>query len=323
MTQQSHITLIRKTVGYSSLLIAIIIVIGLFFVNYLNEIAFLIGITVYFLLKLIIKSFSRIREYVENFSKTIKFAKTPLLLMVIIALCLLIINQPLHMYILPCRGINYRVIAIPETTQLNNIRIQEYVTLKDKNSIFTFRPPQNWIEVNLNNQTEFQLPERTATIENRGFLLKEVAFSPPIPCNGYYESQTSVKLVDFPLNSFYAAHDVQGLQRLPYLNTETITWNSDNLDVKFGYIPPPYQFLQTLLRPLIGASLLNQWLIGIIGIIGTFVFVPFISPVFTEIAQSAIKNKINNTQKATKPTAKLIVSDKGDEKEIEIKNGKK
>ena len=209
----------------------------------------------------------------------------------------------------------YRVVVIPETPQLTGIKIQEYVILSDDAG---FTPPANWVNVSIDNQVGFQLPERKAIIENRGFILKEVVVPPPaIYCD--YLDNTLVELDDFPINTFYAAHYARDIQKYPYIDTETITWNSGDLEVRFGFIPPPFQFFQPLLNPLIGASSLNQWVVGIIGVIGAVIFTPIIKPVLTDTAQKALKTKINDAEKLPKPTAKLIISDKGDEKEIEIK----
>jgi len=304
MSQQNTFSSARKIIGYVSLALLFFVVVGLFSVNFIAGFGVIAGAIVYFLLV-----------------KFLKFigGKSLLLLAFIATSCLVFLSVFLFSrgFLLPplppqCPISYYRIVASPQTNQLKSIKIQEFVVLRENTS---FTPPSSWMPTYVDNQTGFQLPEKVATIEQKGFLLKEVSFQSSISCS----SSTFVELNDFPLNSFFAAHYARDLQKYPYVGTETITWNSSFENVRFSYITPPFQMVKPILNPLVGASSVNQWFMGFVGIIGAVIFTPFIKPVLAEIAQKSIKNKISNADVQTKQTVKLIVSEKGEEKEIEVK----
>lgn len=308
MTQQTRITQISKIVGYLAVVILIILVVGLLATNYHNGIVVIIGIVISYPL------FKLLQYIIENLSKTrYKILGIGSLFIFLVAGCLILLFSflPQNAAPRPCPYSYYRVVLSPETPKLDRINIQEYVIL---NTLVMSTPPADWTPVDINNQTGFSSPVSEAKIENHGFLLKEVTI-PSIGCS----LDVNVELHDFPLNTFYEAHYAEGLQKYPYIDTETITWNAPGTDVKFSYIPPPFQLVKPLLTPLIGASSLNQWLIGIIGVIGSVIFVPIIQPVLIDAAQKAFKNKINGAKKPTKRTTKVIISEKDDKKRMKKK----
>jgi len=302
MTQQKILPSSLKAIRVMSLIILIVVMAGLFSVNYINSIAIIAGAIIYFLLVKLLRLVG---------GRNLLLLVFILFGFVITFVFSFLFYLPLNS-IRPCEVSYYRVVATPKTPQLNGITIQEFVIPKNSMS---FTPPVDWTATYIGSETGFSLPEIEATIENRGFLLKEASFRSSIYCS----DKVNVELHDFPLNSFYAAHYAQGLEKFPYIDTETITWNSSDESVRFSYVTPPFQIVKPILNPLMGASSMNQWLMGFIGIIGTVIFAPIIKPVFTEIAQKSIKNKISSPDVQTKQTAKLIISEKGEEKEIEVK----
>lgn len=307
MTEKNTQTSTKKFLGFIILIFVISLVLGLFSINYISGIAIIGGILISFpvvgLLKYIVKHFPKITP------------TTGIILLLVISQVIFFVFFTLnayHPYVPTCDISDYRITAIPESSQLTSITIQEYVVPKD---VKKFNPPSSWITSSIDNQEGFSLPERKATIQNRGFLLKEVIIEPSISCS----DDVFIELNDFPRNSFYAAHYAKDLQKYPYVDTETVTWNPESRVVKFSYIIPPFQVVSPLLTPLVGASNINQWIVGLIGIIGALIFTPIIKTVFTESAQKYLKDKLSDSEITPKQTAKLIISEKGDEKEVEIK----
>ena len=300
-------------IAVANLILLIVIIVGLFAVNYTSGLGVLVGVIIYFPLVKFLKFVG---------GKKISFSLFILIGFLATFLCTIRSRLPLLLPS-PCEASYYRVVVKPETAQLNKILIQEFVI--PNNNVYS--PPSSWTAINIGNETGYSLPEIEATIKNRGFLLKEASFQSSIPFH-YYCGYTDVELNDFPLNTFYAAYYAEDLKKYPYIDTETITWRIANpwfmwftpsRNIKFSYITPPFQMVKPLLTPLIGASLLNQWLIGIISILGTAIFTPIIKPVLIDIAQKSIKNRVGSSESQVKQTAKLIISEKGDVKEVEIK----
>jgi len=280
MGQQRLFSNLLKIFGVICLIVLIVLVAGLFSVNYTNGVAIVVGIIISLAL--------------NRFLKFVKWRK--LLILILLIPCLLVLFIGFIIFRFgpleatkppPCPFLHYRVVAMPETPHLDSIKIQQLVTL-DNNVSFT--PPSTWAQTYIDNQPAYRLPDIEATIDQRGFLLKEVSFqSSSVWCN----ITEDVELDDFPLNSFYAAHDAQDLQRHPYIDTETITWGSLSSTITFSYITPPFQEVRALLTPVLGASSLNQWLIGIIGMVGTLIFSPIVKPVLTDNFQKSIKDSFS------------------------------
>jgi hypothetical protein len=176
------------------------------------------------------------------------------------------------------------------------------------------------------------LPARQVTGANRGLLLRELSIAPlqnaslsGVVLRTDTCSSASAELTDFPRGSFYAARDAEKLKRYPYVDTETITWSIRSLrrGVVFSYILPPFQHLRPILAPFIGVTSLSQWVIGLLGFIGAIALTPIVKPVLLEIAKKRFKSWMEKEpSKSPKRTVPLIVSGKGEEKEIEISEDK-
>jgi len=172
-------------------------------------------------------------------------------------------------------------------------------------------------------------PVRHVTGTNKGLLLIEVSIVPlqdaPIRKRAVLRTRTcrnaSVEVRDLPIGSFYAARDSEDLKQYPYIDTETIVWSARSLErgIAFAYIRPPFQHMRSILRPFIGVSSLSQWIIGLLGFIGAIVVTPLVKPVLLDVAKKRFKSWIEKQPpKSPKRTAPLVVSGKGEEKEIEI-----
>lgn len=154
---------------------------------------------------------------------------------------------------------------------------------------------------------ELELPDKT--------LLKgELCGSKGCPSN-------EIILSDFPEGSFYAAKNAQDLQSLKYIDTSTTSWSVLDLDsgVTFAYIPQPFYNFRNILFPFLGISQINEWMIGLLGLILTFFVTPIVLPVINDEIKQRILRLFKKPVIDEKPTKlKIIVSPSGDEKEIEV-----
>ncbi len=160
-------------------------------------------------------------------------------------------------------------------------------------------------DVTVGDQTEYNgltvtYPERTVESAQRGFLLREATLEPlgrgyresfelSLPdgtematslCSGGSCPLTLVRLEDFAARSFVDARGATNVVSEPYLNTETISWSTRSLSrgVTFAYMPPPLHHLRPLIGPLIGASGVSEWVVGLVGMFGTAVATPVVRP---------------------------------------------
>jgi|GEM_PF-4135976 hypothetical protein len=184
----------------------------------------------------------------------------------------------------------------------------------------TYAPTQIKID---ENQTS--ISERQIHSSKRGIFIREIRFSPLNDTSfKHLENQPntqSVTLNDFPRGSFYEARDTQTVEISPYLDTEIVRWDIRKLsdDVAFSYIDYPFYFLRTFLAPLIGISYQRHWVIAFLGMIFSVLVMPIIKPVLYDFGKNKFKSFFSNhPPKEEKKKATLIVSGKGEEKEISI-----
>lgn len=181
--------------------------------------------------------------------------------------------------------------------------------------------------------TVLSLPERQITSTSRGLLLREANIAPLEASSGQVTitlrdgstlhgslcafscPQSAIELRDFPRSSFYAARHAQNVNIQPYIDTETITWSIDRLGrgITFAYIPSPYYHLRPILKPLLEVSSLSQWIIGVLGFLGS-IGVSFIANLVRKKYRS---RSMTAPKEEPGKTRTLIVSSSGDEKEIE------
>ena len=187
--------------------------------------------------------------------------------------------------IILCPVAEHYIVIDPETPRLQGFQIHEAVTLVEG---VEFTPPTEWQAALVHNQPGYDLPERSAAVASRGFLLREAAVSNALACS----ENTFIELNNIPLNAFYAAVYAYDEQHFPYVDTETITWSPGSTDVRFSYIAPPFQFLRPLLSPIMGASSASQWVVGLASIAGTLVFYPIIQRILVAGIQKVSKKKL-------------------------------
>jgi hypothetical protein len=182
-----------------------------------------------------------------------------------------------------------------------------------------------------------QLSDRQIESQDRGFLLKEVSFTPSSTVTSELPNgnsritplnilNTQVNIRDMPKDSFYAAKDAENLTLDTYVDTQTVQWSVRNASdgIVFAFIPTPFNILRPLVTPFVGISSWSEWLVAIIALVAGLIVHPIVAPVLNEIAKGRFKSWFDRptTQpKTTQPTetGKLIISAKGEEKEIEIK----
>ncbi len=141
------------------------------------------------------------------------------------------------------------------------------------------------IKVGLNNYATRQRQDKVNS-KNRGFILREINIKPlKVDTNGYLNISinknylktklcinscptSNIKLLNFPLGSFYRAKNANLIERNPYLTTETIKWSIDDIDhgIQIAYIIPPFNHLRNLIEPFVMFFLVNKWFMLILGL---------------------------------------------------------
>jgi len=196
-----------------------------------------------------------------------------------------------------------------------------------------------------------ELTERQVTSISRGLLLKELIYSPQnvtsktidIPLsNGYHVvgntlcslnnvcPKINVTLQNFPKGTFYAAKASFDMQSTTYIDVENVSWSiyPNEEQVVFAYIPEPLQYIRPLILPFVGVSSLSHLLVALLSLAGTLILTPIVRPVITEQLQKGFLNWLrrprwDKAEKSGSPPgpqskAKLIISAKGEEKEIDV-----
>lgn len=185
------------------------------------------------------------------------------------------------------------------------------------------------------------LSERQISGTSRGFLLREVRITPlEADASGYVNlilpdgsslrgplcgswcPQSTVELRDFPKNSFFDAKNAEQVgEPDTYVEVETIILSIRDLEqgIVFAYIPPPYHYFRPMLAPFVGLSSFGEIAIVIFSLTGTIILVPIVQPIIYNLAKSRLQSwfKKESKEKSVK-TATLIVSSKGEVKEVEV-----
>ncbi|GAB4474987.1 MAG: hypothetical protein Kow00124_15510 [Anaerolineae bacterium] len=187
----------------------------------------------------------------------------------------------------------YRVVVLPGDERLKQLEVFEEITA------------DVYLGTDLlADGMVFSLPPRTVEAVPGGFLLAEARLDPPgtievslsdgSPASGVVCSPrcplTRVELRDFPRQAFFAARDAGPVEIAPYLDTEIVRWSVADAapGIVFAFMPPPFQHLRPLLAPLVGASDAEEWVVGLIGVIGTIVMAPLIRPILTELFEEGL-----------------------------------
>jgi hypothetical protein len=285
MTLNPRAAPLRYGIGIAALIVFIGLLVGLLLFNFNSGIAVIAGV-------LIAAAVIALVGWITRRSKKLIW----LLLAAVLVLglgsvvCLsIIVFQPHHMSQYPniiCPIASYRIVAVPDSSQLKGFQIEEYVTLVDG---VEYKPSETWVPAMVDGRPGYRLPAQPVVVTSRGFLLKEALIASSVTCC----ESALVEIKDIPLDAFYAAVYARDLQHYPYVDTETITWDPGSDDIRFSYIVPPFQILRPVFAPLMGASSLSQWLLGLIALLGTFVFTPVVRPILEEFAQKWLKNKLH------------------------------
>src|SRR3972149_4498595 len=130
MTQQFKSSPMLKTIAVANLILLIVIIVGLFAVNYTSGLGVLVGVIIYFPLVKFLKFVG---------GKKISFSLFILIGFLATFLCTIRSRLPLLLPS-PCEASYYRVVVKPQTAQLNKILIQEFVI--PNNNVYS--PPSSW-----------------------------------------------------------------------------------------------------------------------------------------------------------------------------------
>jgi hypothetical protein len=182
--------------------------------------------------------------------------------------------------------------------------------------------------------------ERQIDSTNRGFLLREAHVVPlEADSSGYVDvtltdgtslkgslcgdfcPQATVELRNFPKNSFYDAKNAEVEGRDTYIDIETITLSISDLEqsIVFAYVPPPYHYLRLALAPFVGLSSFGEFVVASLGLICAVIIIPIVRPALSDVVKERFKSRFKKRpQKKVGKKATLIISGKGEEKEVEI-----
>ena len=168
-------------------------------------------------------------------------------------------------------------------------------------------------------------PRREVERARRGFLLWEVdvevldgnaarrialreasggVYESPF-CSGSLCPASVIELRDFPQGAFHAARDTTRLNSTPFLNTETLEWSVNDLrrPVAFAFVAPPFSVIKPVLAPLLGASNLAEWMVALIGMLGTVIFFPLVRAFVDDWLQGLM---VSGTKKVVREGRKVL-----------------
>ena len=315
-----------KLVSYSAFFFLVLLVAGLFFTNYSASLVLLLGI---FLSRSVKMLFHRAASWVK------KWKGWKWIIFIFLVIILLIYAVPIDTTQDPPVVEKYSVIIEPVDPKMERFKVIE--------TVFFYSTQE--VDIENGQMNSSSLPEREVTSINRGLLLREVHIA-PLEANSrgyvnltlpdgillrgylcaYYCSKSRIELREFQENSFYDAKDVEGnISYDSYIDKEKISWSASNLNqgIRFAYIPLPYCYLLPVLKPFVEISSLSQLVIVLLGIIGGLIVTPIVKPVLSNLVINKIKSWFDRpTKKKPGKKVTLIVSSKGEEKEIEINEDK-
>jgi hypothetical protein len=147
--------------------------------------------------------------------------------------------------------------------------IKPVVTLKEEitgKKIGFFLKEVNIFPLKLNLHTTNQLKKQLKISEKKLFLKPACIIN---KC-----SESTVELIDFPKKTFYEARNSIDFKQTSYLNTEIFFWSSYNIEeeIRFAYIPPPYNNLEKFIRLFWWFYSADKFLIMFLGAGIKFVF---------------------------------------------------
>jgi len=321
-------TISRIQIGQIAILIfTLLFILGLLFVNYSAAMALLIGIILAWFIRLVVRFANRI-------SVLLYVGILLLIALAVISSLALLGPQIANIFSRVTSGLtgggsifeHYQVVIEPMNPALETFLIREEVE-------YTINGEKN----------RLRLPQRHLSGTSRGLFVKELKINAldmdssgtviwtlpdgtvrrdalcPMSC-----PIGSVELKDWPKNSFYASKNARDMKQQSYLDTETLDWSVSSLKdpIQVAYIPSPFYFLRAFLEPFAQVSSLGEWVMTLIGILSTAIVTPAIKNRLSGVVQNRVKSLLERNSKISGRKTTLIISSKGKEKEIEIKEGK-
>ncbi len=307
-------------------LVALALTLGLLAVSYSAAVALLLGVVVVWLVRL----FARLlrRDFVF-----IGLAVIALVAIVVISILALLGPQIANIFSRITSGLgggapiieHYQAVIVPLNPALETFVVKEEVD-------YTFNERKNHL----------RLPERQLTATHRGLFINELTLNPlgadsfgtftwTLPdgttrkdklCSIEACPTASVELKDWPTNSFYATKDVPDVKQTTYLDTQTLDWSISSLSdsIQVAYISSPFYSLRGILGPFVQASSIGDWLMTLLGILVASIVSPAVKATLGGVVQNRFKALIERTPPSPGKKTTLIVSAKGEEKEIEVKD---
>jgi len=340
--------LFRRTIKYGISILVLAFLLGMAMINYSATIAILIGaITSWLLIRLLSLS-DRIR------SRILETGLTLIVIVLCVPLFLLLMSR-----FVPGGPFTRERALLPNEITPPPLLFKNYYLGIDcsdwKAGIFSIRETINinpeWVDYYRETDIpmSIELPERELISKTSGFLAKEVKI---IPAQAKPSGQATIELADgrtlegnictyscdhvyvelhdIPAGSFLAAKDSENIQTHPYFNSETISWSVINLKqgIIFAFVPAPFYRFRSIIKPFIGASTWNQWLLSILGWLITMITSPIVRPALMSRLQKRFgpcldKLPILKTSKDSDKKATIIISSTGDEKDVVVSEKKR
>ena len=321
--------MIRQIIQYIVTALVLALLIGLLSLNFIAAAAVAIGAVLawplYWLVRSIIANWARVM--------------LPVIILLSLAGCVFY-----GLYFFPMF-----LSAVPAPPLINGY----YLTITDpdwKAGVFTIKETvvinPDWISFyhGTGLPQSVDLPERKVRSTSLGLLARQVKIMPDqvgpsgeaaiaLPdgrvLKGGICSLTCGKIVivlhDVPSGSFLAAKDADDIQKAPYINTETVTWSVLDPDqgITFAFVPPPFNIVRPVIEPLLGVSSLDQWLLGILGLISTLLVSPFVKPVLVRAGQKIIgahpdDRSAAEDRKFTKRKPPVLIPNTGEQTEADL-----
>lgn len=321
--------MIRQIIQYIVIALVLALLIGLLSLNFIAAAAVIVGAVLawplYWLVRSIIANWKRVM--------------LPVIILLSLAGCVFY-----GLYFFPML-----LSAVPAPPLINGY----YLTITNpdwKAGVFTIQETvvinPDWISFyhGTDLPQSVDLPERKVRSTSLGLLSRQVKIMPDqagpsgeavitLPdgrvLKGSICSLTCGKIVivlhDVPAGSFLAAKDADDIKKAPYINTETVSWSVLDPDqgITFAFVPPPFNVVRPVIEPLLGVSSLNQWLLGILGLISTLLVSPLLKPLLFRAGQKMIdphpdeqppaKRKID-----TKRRPPVLIPNTGEQTEADI-----
>lgn len=307
-----------QTLRYVALLLAILFGAGILFISYSKGLVFFLGLVsgpaiIVFLL--IVKT----TRY--ELKKTTRYESWKLIIAGIIIAGIVIIYIGFLSYLLPNTTKFQQESPLPSPRSARHMYVSLYVikeyrvTVDAENNL-----SKNKLQVKEEGMYKkksaepkagtFSTNNREVASTNHGFIAQEVHIN-PLQANEFGVSslttsdgesinvelcrhscpEGSVTLLNFPKNSFLEAKYDTNLKIDSYLDTDTISWSTKDLNkgIIFAYIPPPFYHFKLVLKPFLGVASFDQWILAFLGAVGSIVIVPIVKPILEDIAQNKLR----------------------------------